>query len=90
MTWNDKDEARKVHKFLKCGVLYPEDLTQNELRLLREYRPVTFHYIKFWLEYREEQISEGNWSEDADPPDTDLRINRLENGESVVEPYEPE
>lgn len=87
MAWTDEDEARKVHKFLKCGLLYPEDLKANEIRVLKKYRPVTHFRVTSWLEFRQKQIEAGEWSKEADPPDTDRRINRLENGNSVVDPY---
>lgn len=87
MVWTDEDEAKKVHKFLKCGLLYPEDLKANEIRVLKNHRPKTHSKVKSWLEFRQEQIESGNWSEEADPPKTDRRINRLDNGNSAVDPY---
>lgn len=87
MAWSDKDEASKVHKFLKCGLLYPEDLKANEIRVLREHRPSTYRHVKGWLEFREQRIENGEWDVDSDPPNTDKRINRLDKGESVVDPY---
>jgi len=87
MVWTDEDEANKVHKLLKCGVLYPEDLTANEIRVLKHHRPQTHHFVTTWLEFRQDKIERGKWSEEADPPDTDRRLNRLESGDSVVEPY---
>lgn len=87
MTWKDEDEASKVRKYLKCGLLYPEDLKANEIRVLKKHRPKTHFYVTSWLEFRQKQIENGEWSEDADPPNTELRINRLDKGESVVDPY---
>lgn len=87
MAWSDKDEASKVHKYLKAGLLYPEDLKANEIRVLRQHRPSVYHKVKSWLEFREQRIENGEWCEDSDPPDTDRRINRLDRGESVVDPY---
>lgn len=88
MTWTDGDEASKLYKFLKCGVLEPEDLTQNELRLLRQYHPKTYDFVKWWLENRHEMIQKGEWTEDHEPPDRDIRIKRYENGDSIVSPPE--
>ena len=87
MAWTEKDEARKVHKFLKCGVLYPEDLKANEIRLLKQYRPVVHQYVTGWLAYRQEKIEAGEWSEGCEPPISERRINRLDKGKSVVDPY---
>lgn len=87
MSWDDTDEARKVYKFLKCGVLEPEDLTHNEVRLIRQYHPQVYHFVKWWLENRSEMIENGEWSEDHEPPERKQRINRYENGESIVEPF---
>lgn len=88
MGWTDADEAAKVRKFLKNGVLHPEDLTHNEIRLLREHHPRTYHFVRWWLETREEMIDNGEWTEDHEPPDTERRINRLDNGNSVATQYD--
>jgi len=87
MSWNEGDEARKVYKFLKNGVLMPEDLKHNEIRLLREYYPRVYMYIKEYYEYRNERIEAGDWTEDDEPPDNDWRINRYENGEAIIDPW---
>lgn len=87
---NDSDEANKIHKFLVAGVLHPEDLKQNEIRLLKKHRPGDYHFVKWWLENRQEMIENNQWTEEHEPPNNDRRINRYERGESVIDPFDPE
>lgn len=88
MSWDDAGKAKQVHKFIKNGLLVPEDLKHNEIRLLREYYPSDYHYIKWWLETRQEMIENGEWTEGHEPPDNDRRIKRYERGEGIVDPWE--
>lgn len=89
MTWTEADEAKKVYKFMKAGVLAPEDLKPNEFRLLKTYYPGTAQFVRNFLELREEKIRAGEWSEECEPPKTDRRIKRYENGNGIVDPYDP-
>lgn len=88
MSWSDEDIARRTQKFLKAGVLHPEDVTKNELRLLGKYFPKEHHFVKWWLENRHQMIKDGEWTEDHEPPDSERRIKRYERGEAIVEPWE--
>lgn len=88
MAWSDKDEARKVYKFMKSGILEPEDLKHNEVRVLRQHYPGAYSYVKRYLEDREKRIEEGEWSMDDEPPDFRLRISRYEQGNGVVDVWD--
>lgn len=87
MAWKDSDEARKVYKFMKCGVLEPEDLTRKEFSILQKYYPSAGRFVQHFLENRQSQIEKGEWSEECEPPDRDRRIKRYENGNGLVKPW---
>lgn len=87
MAWDDSDEARKVYKFMKCGVLEPEDLTRGEFRLMRNHYPRVHRFVQRYLEGRQEAIENGEWSIEDEPPDNDRRIKRYEQGNGLVKPW---
>lgn len=87
MGWTDEDEAHRVQKFLNNGLYEPEDLTHNEIRLLREYRPQTYDFVKWWLENRNQMIEQGEWTTEHEPPQHDRRIQRYEDGKGAVKRF---
>lgn len=90
MTWDESDEAHRVLKFMKNGLLEPEDLRPNEFRLLKEHYPHAARFVRAWLEERAEMIERGEWTDEYDPPDRERRIARYERGEGLVDPHDAE
>lgn len=88
MAWSEEDEANKVHKFLNCGLLEPEDLKPEELRALKHHRHQTYLFVKYFLEERERSIENGEWSQNHEPPDRERRIKRYERGHGVVDRFD--
>jgi uncharacterized coiled-coil DUF342 family protein len=43
MSYKEKKRARIIFKRLKAGITKPEELTAEELKLLRRYYPFLFH-----------------------------------------------
>lgn len=85
MAWDDSDEARRVVKLLKNGLLAPEDLRPNEFRLLKQHHSWLSEQIRVYLETRSEMIENGNWSEELEPDQDGRRIERYEDGRGLVD-----
>ena len=88
MTWSEGDEARKLYKFIQHRLLEPEDLKHNELRILRQYFPEEYAWIKHFLEQREEMIRNGEWTAEHEPVKRKQRINRYDAGDGIVDKWE--